>query len=245
MSYDTAPLRRLWQEAFGDTDAFLDAFFANAYAPDRCRAIMEGGQALAALYWMPHWLNGQKIAYIYAVATAKSHRGQGLCHRLMAETHEILRNQGYAGAMLVPGSASLGGFYAKMGYRYGTQIREISVDAASSPIPMHSLTVSEYAQLRKNTLPDGSVLPGAEALAFLNTQARFYAGDGWLLAGYRQDDRFIGLEFLGDESKLANILAALEAPKGTFRTPGEGRPFAMCLPLTDGLSPAHFAFAFD
>lgn len=245
MSYDTAPLRRLWQEAFGDTDAFLDAFFANAYAPDRCHAIMEGGQALAALYWMPHWLNGQKIAYIYAVATAKSHRGQGLCHRLMAETHEILRNQGYAGAMLVPGSASLGGFYAKMGYRYGTQIREISADAASSPIPMHSLTVSEYAQLRKNTLPDGSVLPGAEALAFLNTQARFYAGDGWLLAGYRQDDRFIGLEFLGDESKLANILAALEAPKGTFRTPGEGRPFAMYLPFTDGLSPTHFAFAFD
>ena len=26
-------LRTLWQEAFGDSDAFLDIFFSNAFAP--------------------------------------------------------------------------------------------------------------------------------------------------------------------------------------------------------------------
>jgi GNAT superfamily N-acetyltransferase len=245
MSYDTAPLRTLWQEAFGDSDAFLDSFFATAYSPDRCRVLMEGDQALAALYWMPHWCDGRKIAYIYAVATAKSHRGQGLCHRLMAETHEILRAQGYAGAMLVPGSAGLGDFYANMGYRHCTQIREISAVSDSQPIPIRNLTVAEYALLRKNMLPENSVLPGDEALTFLAAQAVFNAGDGWLLAGYRQDDAFIGLEFLGDETKIPGILAALDTPKGHFRTPGIGRPFAMYLPFTDHPTPAYFAFAFD
>ena len=27
MEFDTAPLRDLWKEAFGDTDEFLDLFF--------------------------------------------------------------------------------------------------------------------------------------------------------------------------------------------------------------------------
>ncbi len=245
MKYDTAPLRQLWQEAFGDSDVFLDAFFATAYAPDRCLLQMEGDQAVAALYWIPHWLSGKKIAYIYAVATAKSHRGQGLCHRLMAQAHDLLRSQGYAGAILVPGSAGLGDFYAAMGYRYCTQIRELSVEAAASPLSMQPLSVSEYAQLRQNMLPENNVLPGSEALAFLDTQAKFYAGDGWLLAGYRQEDSFIGLEFLGDENKLPGILATLNVPSGSFRTPGIGRNFAMHLPFVCDFFPGHFAFAFD
>ncbi len=238
-------LRRLWQEAFGDTDAFLDAFFTTAYAPERSRVLMDDGKALAALYWMPHWCGDRQIAYIYAVATARSHRGQGLCHRLMSETHEILRTQGYAGAILVPGSAALGDFYARMGYRYCTQIREISAVASGCPVLTGQLNINDYAQLRQTLLPEGSVLPGAEALAFLNTQAQFFAGDGWLLAGYRQADTFVGLEFLGDEQKLPGILSALQVKTGTFRTPGEGRSFAMYLPLDVHLTPTHFAFAFD
>lgn len=245
MKYDTAPLRRLWQEAFGDSDGFLDAFFTTAYAPDRCLVEMAGDRAVAALYWLPHWLNGEKIAYIYAVATAKSHRGQGLCHRLMAQAHDHLRSQGYTGAMLVPGSASLGDFYAAMGYRYCTHIRELSAEAAASAIPAQPLSVNEYAQLRQNMLPENSVLPGAEALAFLDTQAKFYTGDGWLLAGYRQEDSFLGLEFLGDESKLPGILAALNAPSGSFRTPGIGRNFAMYLPFDCNFFRGYLGFAFD
>ena len=42
-------LRALWREAFGDSDAFLDTFFATGFSPDRCRCIVEGGEAQAAL----------------------------------------------------------------------------------------------------------------------------------------------------------------------------------------------------
>lgn len=245
MKYDTTPLRQLWQEAFGDSDAFLDAFFSTAYAPDRCLVQMAGGRAIAALYWMPHWLNDEKIAYIYAVATAKSHRGQGLCHRLMAQAHEILRSQGYVGAMLVPGNAGLGNFYAAMGYRYCSQVREFSAEASAFPVDVQNLSVTEYASLRKAKLPAHSVLPGEEALAFLATQASFFAGDGWVLAGFHQGDTFTGMEFLGDEGQIPGILAALDAKIGTFRAPGNDRDFAMYLPLAQDLKELHLAFAFD
>ena len=29
-------LRALWKEAFGDSDVFLDAFFAHGFSPSRC-----------------------------------------------------------------------------------------------------------------------------------------------------------------------------------------------------------------
>ena len=43
-------LRKLWQEAFGDTDAFLDIFFSAAFDAERCRCVMTQGQVAAALY---------------------------------------------------------------------------------------------------------------------------------------------------------------------------------------------------
>ena len=71
-------LRALWKEAFEDTDLFLDAFFDRGFHPRRCRCITEQGAVLAALYWFEVNCGRQKYAYLYAVATAKSHRGRGL-----------------------------------------------------------------------------------------------------------------------------------------------------------------------
>jgi hypothetical protein len=36
-----ADLRKLWQQAFGDSDETLDAFFATGFSPDRCHYLME------------------------------------------------------------------------------------------------------------------------------------------------------------------------------------------------------------
>ena len=120
-------LRSLWKEAFGDTDAFLDAFFDAAFSPDRCRCVWDENHPVAALYWLDHTCNGEKFAYIYAVATRKSHRRQGLCHALMARTHEDLAAAGYAGALLVPATEALAQYYAAMGYRF-CAFRTSSID---------------------------------------------------------------------------------------------------------------------
>ena len=48
--------------------------------------------------------SNHRIAYIYAVATAKKFQRKGICHKLMEETHKDLSAYGYEGAILVPGN---------------------------------------------------------------------------------------------------------------------------------------------
>ena len=83
----TEGLCKLWQEAFGDNDAFLDAFWSTAFSSDRCRCITVDGEVAAALYWFDCRCENKPMAYLYAVATARSHRGKGLCKALMESTH--------------------------------------------------------------------------------------------------------------------------------------------------------------
>ena len=79
-------LRTLWKEAFGDFDPFLDAFFATAFDEKRCLAV---NGADAACYWLDCACAGQKIAYLYAVATAKHRQGQGFCRALMEQAKQV------------------------------------------------------------------------------------------------------------------------------------------------------------
>ena len=69
-------LKQLWQRVFGDSDAFLDSFFALCFSPDHCLCAMEANQLLGAMYWLDHSCRGSKIAYLYAVATAPEARAR-------------------------------------------------------------------------------------------------------------------------------------------------------------------------
>lgn len=238
-------LRRLWKQAFGDEDAFLDAFFTAGFSPLRCRCALENGVLAAALYWFDCRMDGRKLAYIYAVATDTAFRRRGVCRALMEDTHGILKAQGYSGALLVPGTTSLVGVYSPVGYRYCTQIREFFCTAAPEPAAVRPIDAEEYLRLRRQLLPDGAVLQEGDVLPFLATQAHFYAGHHVLLAARKEGTALFGVELLGDVSAAPGLLSALGAARGRFRAPGEGRNFAMYCPFDGKPGPQYFAFAFD
>lgn len=239
-------LRALWQEAFGDSEAFLDCFFQVAYAPDRCRCLMIDDTPVAALYWFDCTCRGRRLAYLYAVATAKAHRGKGLCHALMADTHRHLAILGYAGTVLVPGDPTLFSFYEKMGYAVCSHVAEFASRAAIAPVRVWEIGIDNYAAFRRQFLPERGVLQECESLAFLQTQASLYAGEGFLLAARREGSTLRGLELLGDASVVPSILAALGCREGRFRTPGSDKPFAMYRSLdAAAMPPAYFGLAFD
>ena len=112
---DLPDLQSLWKEAFGDTDDFIACFFSQGFSPNRCRRIKKDG-ILAALYWFDCAWQDKKLAYIYGVDTDVQHQGKGLCTALLKDTHKHLQEQGYFGAVLVPGSVSLREFYRRFGY---------------------------------------------------------------------------------------------------------------------------------
>lgn len=242
---NTVLLRQLWQEAFGDSDSFLDAFFQTAFSPERCLCAMEEEVLLGALYWLDVELSGQKWAYLYAVATAIHSRGKGVCHALMNAACEKLKKAGYEGIILVPGTPELGRLYQSMGYSAFGGIREITCKAGAAPVSVKEVDGKTYAALRRKLLPAGGVVQEGENLGFLQTQARLYAGDGIVMAASKTQGTLTALEYLGDPALCAGVLTTLSCDRGVFRMPGE-TPFAMCRPLKEETQiPAYFGLAFD
>ena len=240
-------LRALWKEAFGDDDAFLDCFYETAFAYARCRCVTEGDTLAAALYWFECTLGGERIAYLYGVATANAFRGKGLCRALMEDTHRHLQALGYRGAVLVPAKLPLVSMYEKMGYRVCSHRCRTTCRAEAAPLLLEELSPMEYAVARRGRLPMDGVLQEGENLEFLSRQARFYRGDDFLLAARREDDRLVGIELLGSVAPIAAITHALGCKDGEFLTAGSScdEPFAMYCGF-DGLpAPRYFGFAFD
>ena len=238
-------LRKLWKEAFGDPDAFLDIFFSAAFAFDRCRCVVADGEVAAALYWFSCQADGQPLAYIYAVATSPKFRGQGHCRQLMADTHAHLKDRGYAGALLVPGDAGLRKMYRAMGYEDMTAVERFSCQAGA-PVALEQIDAAAYAALRRERLPQKGVLQEGENLRFLEAISQFYRGEDVLLCAVKEDDRLIVPELLGNAAAAPGIVGALGCKEGTFAIPGEKEPFAMGITFSpDFRKPSHFAFAFD
>lgn len=244
---DREALRAIWQEAFGDSDEFLDLFEQTAYSPARMRRLTVDGQCAAALYWFDCVCEGQKIAYLYAIATAKTQRGKGLCQRLMEDTHAHLKRLGYAAAMLVPSEESLFGFYERLGYRTATKVREFSCEAGEVPSTLVRINEEEYAKIRRKMLPKGAVKQEGDNLTYLAAQSELYRGEGILLALRREGKNIFCTELLGDADAAPSVLCALGANAGFFRTVGEERDFSMIFPLSDKKTPipTYFGLAFD
>lgn len=236
----------LWQEAFGDSLEMIEGFFCTGYSPSRCRCVTVEGKVVAALYWFDVTYEDQRFAYLYAVATAKSHQHKGICRRLMDDTHAHLALRGYDGVLLVPQTGELRQMYAGFGYRECTTLREFTCDAAQRAVTLHRIDRDEYAALRKTYLPAGSAIQEEENIAYLEMMSFFYRGDNFLLAAQTDGKHLHCPEMLGDISAAPGVLTALNCTSGIFRTPGEGKPFAMFLPLAeDAKAPAYFGLAFD
>lgn len=240
----TTEQRRLWKQAFGDTDAFLDVFEQTAYAESRSHTLTADGHLAAALYWFDCTIEGQKAAYIYAVATDAAVRGQGFCRRLMEETHARLREQGYASALLVPGEPALVEMYAKMGYRVATTAAKRTV-TAGQPLSLHPVDTETYATVRRRLLPKGGVVQEGESLQLLSAYHTLYAGKDALCAVRREGKILVIAELLGGADPAA-VVATLGCESGSVRLPDGDTPYAMWLPLDEAaVCPTYFGLSFE
>ena len=239
-------LLALWKGVFGDHDGFWELFLRTAFLPDHCRCLHREGRLAAALYWFDVSCRGQKLAYLYAVATHPDFRHQGLCHALMADTEARLAEMGYAGALLVPENPALVSFYGDMGYKSATSVTEFVCRMGAEAASLRAVGPSEYARLRRKFLPEGGVIQEGKSLRFLAEQAEFFAGEDVLLAAYREEETLHCLELLGGRERAPEVLKALGCEKGCFRAPGAEKPFAMFKSLQKNvIPPEYFGFAFD
>lgn len=242
----TAQLVQLWKEAFGEYDGFWELFLDTAFLSDHCRCVTENGQVIAGLYWFDCSCGGDKIAYVYAVVTDPRHRGRGLCRKLMADVHALLKGQHYASVMLVPADEGLREMYRKLGYEDCTRISELACTRGETSAELRTVSSEEYAALRRKLLPQVGVLQEGIQLPFLAAQARLFAGADFLLAAWLDGNTLHGMELLGNAEAAPGILRALGCDHGTFQIPGNEKSFAMIHKLAENaVVPGYFGFSFD
>ena len=239
------PLKELWQLAFGDSEAFVNRFFADAYSPRRCRQASEDGRLAAALYWFDAEFAGQGFAYLYAVATHPDFRNRGICRALMTDTLDCLTARGYDGALLMPQGRALREMYARMGFRDCCTVSEFACEAGEA-IPLRQVSKAEFACLRRRYLPPEGVIQEGASLSYLESYACFFAGEDFLLTAAPEKESLTAMELLGNAAAAPGILGALGFPRGRFRTPGKDMPGAMFRPLKQGAkAPGYFGLVFD
>ncbi len=124
---DTEAVRFLWEECFGDTPSYIDAYFSAVYKPSCTLVARDGDKVVGALQMLPRPLsvNGivQKSAYIGGVSVLPSHRLRGIASALMRAAEAHLEENGYSLAFLVPFRFS---FYEKLGYSCMSFLSEFS-----------------------------------------------------------------------------------------------------------------------
>ena len=239
---NTDALKQLWKTVFGDTDSFIDTFFAVAYSPDRCRYLEEDGKTVSALYWFDCSYEGGKLAYIYAVATHPEYRGKGLASRLLRQTHTHLMLQGYAGAVLKPANG-LFPFYERLGYVTSGFIRRFHAIAGDHPAMLKELSAEEYGRRRRNFLPENSVIQEGLTLTFLRSFASFYATDDALICALPEEGAVF--EYLGNPHCASGILTALGIREAEIPTIGNDIPFSMFLPLNCTKVPGYLGLSLE
>ena len=114
---DTPALKALWRLAFGDSDDFIDGFFAEMLSgKDDCVVAELDGKPVSAMYVLqgfdlfPYRRNRLSTAYTYALATLPEYRGRGIGSAVYRAAHELALSCADVSCVL-PAEESLYPFY--------------------------------------------------------------------------------------------------------------------------------------
>ena len=219
---DIPQLRALWQQAFGDSDAFLDVFFATLFPRCVAFAARDGDTLCAMLYALPQTvLTGKqeaKAAYLYAIATAAACRGRGVCRALMQHAEKQLRSCGVTLLLLAAETPELADMYRRLGYA-GSPITFTPQRLPAPAGRAQALSPAEYAGVRETLLMDTPhIRYDKPTLDFVAQDAAYYLLETPQLTGCAAIRRLPGGCLRADECLPdARVLPALSAALG----PGE------------------------
>ena len=186
-----ADIRRLWQQAFGDTDAWLDTYFRFRHADANMYVtVVEDEEVASMLSLLPLQLTDGEhrfsARYLYAVATEEQWQGLGLSQTMTEYALEQLRTQGVQAVVTVPATASLFTFYAGQGFVPFSSMQMRTVNSASLSAPAEGQVVACDAaalfSLRRQLLEKRACLWGQwdmDALSYALLNARQTGGGAY------------------------------------------------------------------
>lgn len=113
---DEIAVKALWQEAFGDEDAYVDTFLMHYYSHRRMLSVGCDGALASMLHLVPFTSELGRTTYIFGVATAFAFRERGFASQLLQRAERICRDRGDDALVLIPDGEGLPEFYGRRGY---------------------------------------------------------------------------------------------------------------------------------
>ncbi len=122
-------LKQLYQEAFDDSEGYLNYFFNQKYRAENVVFVKASKMIVSALHLVKKTLLVDEIAYplpfVVAAATLKSHRNQGYMNRVIKQTMTELYNRKYPLCALSPFEES---FYQPFGFESVIRTNQVQVN---------------------------------------------------------------------------------------------------------------------
>ena len=245
---DRPQLKELWKAAFGDSDEYIESFFACFLRGDTCVVAEADGVVVSAMYIVPcirlfpYRKNILTAGYTYALATLPAYRGRGIGSAVYRAACETAMKTADA-AFVLPAEASLYPFYEKDGAAPFGGVRELRVakeELAGIPTRMTvRAPAGQYAGMREWYL---SEMPHAtfpdELYDHLEASGmEFFMMEGGVAAAETEDGVCRILELLAPDidglTAIASVARWCPAQEYIVRTPlffdgpGDSRPFVL------------------
>ena len=145
-------MMRLWQDTFGDSDAFVRLFFTRVYRPQNALTLSRDGRLAAMLHLVPYALRiGHRTlpaAYICGVSTRPEARGRGLMTTLMRRALRTMHRRGFALTTLIPAEPWLFDVYARLGYVHPIPARDERIATADLPLASPDVRIAPCTDAR-------------------------------------------------------------------------------------------------
>lgn len=113
-------IKKIWTEAFDDSQEYVDMYFDRVYRDADVVATMQSGHAVSSMLLQHYALlfHGSEMgmSYIAGAATRRQMRGKGLMHELIEKALGISRERGDMLCALIPASDWLYFYYEKSGF---------------------------------------------------------------------------------------------------------------------------------
>ena len=163
---ETVRQKDIWKLCFGDSDGYIDFYYANRYKEDETVVLLHDGEIRAMLTMIPvkTVLPDQRsldTVMLYAIATHPQYQHKGLATQLMNFVNQYLNTAKTELSVLVPAKVQLFDYYLKHGYRNGFYIREtqLFLDRVDSrpfnklyECTIYPVAPKEYNRRRNNQL---------------------------------------------------------------------------------------------
>lgn len=133
LTEDKPEIREIWDIAFPEDNEFNNWFFENKFRAEYTLVYRNKGMICSMAQLLPYEISGFGwVSYIYGAATRPEYRRQGLMERLLRQSHEIDRERGFAGSILIPENKGLFDYYGRLGYKTAFYVAHKSYDCAES-----------------------------------------------------------------------------------------------------------------